>query len=119
MNDDLSSLNFIATILASKWTLPVVYALKNRTKRYYELHQHLPKVSQKVLTSTLRHLERDGLVKRKIHPTIPPKVEYRLTPLGLEVLAMTQKVSDWAENNELVIQAKDLHFPPDKLSITQ
>jgi DNA-binding HxlR family transcriptional regulator len=106
VNDDLSSLNFIATILASKWTLPVVYALKNRTKRYYELHQHLPKVSQKVLTSTLRHLERDGLVKRKIHPTIPPKVEYRLTPLGLEVLAMTQNIDQWARTNQLVITAQ-------------
>lgn len=102
MNDDLSSLSFIATILASKWTLPVVYALKNRTRRYSEIQKHLPKTTQKVLTATLRKLEKDGLVKRKIHPTIPPKVEYRLTPFGLEILTMTQNVGQWASTNELV-----------------
>jgi DNA-binding HxlR family transcriptional regulator len=106
MNDDLSSLNFIATILSSKWTLPVVYVLKNRTRRYHEIHKHLPNTTQKMLTATLRKLERDGLVKRKIHPTIPPKVEYRLTPLGLEVLLMTQNVSDWVQSNQLVVEAQ-------------
>lgn len=59
-----------------------------------------------MLTATLRKLERDGLVKRKIHPTIPPKVEYRLTPLGLEVLIMTQNVSDWVQSNQLVVEAQ-------------
>jgi DNA-binding HxlR family transcriptional regulator len=107
MNDDLSSLNFIATILSSKWTLPVVYVLKNHTRRYHEIHKHLPNTTQKMLTATLRKLERDGLVKRKIHPTIPPKVEYRLTPLGLEVLIMTQNVSDWVQSNQLVVEARE------------
>jgi DNA-binding HxlR family transcriptional regulator len=106
MNEELSSLNFIATLLSSKWTLPVVYTLKNHTKRYHEIQRHLPNTTQKMLTATLRKLERDGLVKRKIHPTIPPRVEYTLTPLGLEVLAMTQGVSTWVQTNEIVAKAK-------------
>lgn len=106
MHDELSSLNFIATILSSKWTLPVVYVLKDHTKRYHEIHKHLPNTTQKMLTATLRKLESDGLVKRKIHPTIPPKVEYRLTPLGLEILAMTQTVSEWAQSNSIIVDAQ-------------
>jgi len=108
MTDDLSSLSYVATILSSKWTLSVVYALKNHTRRYSELQKHLPRTTQKMLTATLRKLEKDGLVKRKIHPTIPPKVEYKLTPLGLEVLALTQHVSNLAETNEHVLSARKL-----------
>jgi DNA-binding HxlR family transcriptional regulator len=106
MNDDLSSLNFIATILSSKWTLPVVYVLKNHTRRYHEIHIHLPNTTQKMLTATLRKLERDGLVKRKIHASIPPKVEYRLTPFGLEVLLLTQRFNDLAQSNQLINEAQ-------------
>ena len=106
MNDDLSSLNFIATILTSKWTLPVVYTLKNQTRRYYELQKSLPNVTQKMLTATLRKLEINGLVKRKVYPTVPPKVEYKLTEFGLEILDMIEKVNVWAKDNPVVAKTR-------------
>lgn len=97
MNDDLSSLNLIATVLRGKWTLPVVYSLKTHTRRYGEIRRHLPTATEKMLITTLRKLEKDGLLKRRIYPSVPPKVEYKLTPFGLEVLAITQSVGVLAE----------------------
>ena len=102
MNDDLSSLNFIATILASKWTLPVVCTLKNQTRRYHELQKRIPNITQKMLTATLRQLESNGLIKRKVYPTVPPKVEYKLTDFGLEVLVIIEKVDMWAKDNRVI-----------------
>ena len=102
MNDDLSSLNFIATILASKWTLPVVCTLKNQTRRYHELQKHIPNITQKMLTATLRQLESNGLIKRKVYPTVPPKVEYKLTDQGLEVLAIIDKLDVWVKDNRII-----------------
>lgn len=119
MNDDLNSLHFAATMLSSKWTLPVVYTLKDRTHRYHEIHKHIPTATEKMLTATLRKLEKDGLVKRKIYPTVPPKVEYTLTPLGLEVLAMTQSVSQFVRNNPVIAQAKEAHTGASFLTTTK
>lgn len=93
MNDDLGSLNLIATVLSGKWTLPVVYSLKTHTRRYGEIRRHIPTATEKMLISTLRKLEKDGLVKRHLYPSVPPKVEYKLTPFGLEVLAITESAS--------------------------
>lgn len=105
MQDELRSLTYIATVLSSKWTLPVVYALKHRTRRYSDLKRHLPHATQRMLTLTLRKLEKDGLLKRKIYPTIPPRVEYTLTPLGLAVFELTQTVSEWAERTDIISDA--------------
>ena len=108
MNDDLSSLDFIATILASKWTLPVVCTLKNQTRRYHELQKRIPNITQKMLTATLRQLERNGLIKRKVYPTVPPKVEYKLTDLGLEVLDIIEKIDVWAKENRVISKIRRL-----------
>lgn len=102
MNDDFSSLHLIATILSGKWTLPVVYSLKDRTRRYGEIRRRLPCATEKMLIATLRKLEKDGLVKRRIYPSVPPKVEYKLTPFGLEVLAITQSASRLAKASLLL-----------------
>ena len=102
MNDDSSSLNFIATILAGKWTLPVVSTLKNQTRRYHELQKRIPNITQKMLTSTLRQLETRGLVIRKVYPTVPPKVEYKLTEAGLEILAVIEKIESWTKENRVI-----------------
>ncbi|MBD0304331.1 MAG: helix-turn-helix transcriptional regulator [Tolypothrix sp. T3-bin4] len=69
--------------IADKWSVIVIYALsQTETRRYSELQRLIGGVSQKMLTQTLRKLERDGLVERQVYPVVPPKVEYSLTPLG-------------------------------------
>ena len=69
--------------IADKWTLLVIEALDRETViRFSRLQERVGGISQKMLTKTLRNLERDGLVTRNVHPTIPPHVDYKLTPLG-------------------------------------
>lgn len=90
MPDDSSSLRVLTGALRGKWTLPVLYSLKDSTRRYGDIRRSFPSATEKVLIKALRHLEQKGFVKRRIYPSIPPKVEYRLTSLGLEVLAVVQ-----------------------------
>src|SRR5947209_7351494 len=72
--------------ISDKWTALVIHALALRTLRYGELRRQIGGISQKMLTQTLRSLERDGLVRRQVYPTLPPRVEYSLTPLGITLL---------------------------------
>ncbi len=83
--------------IADKWTALAIYALALGTKRYSELHRSIGGVSQKMLTQTLRNLERDGLVERKVYPVVPPKVEYSLTPLGKTLIEPLKTICKWAE----------------------
>lgn len=82
--------------VGDKWTLLVLYALSTGTKRFSRLRSDIDGISQKMLTQTLRTLERDGLVHRHAYPTIPPKVEYRLTPLGESLEQAIAVVRTWA-----------------------
>ena len=91
-------------LITSKWTIPVIYALQHETKRYNEIHRAVPGTTQKVLTSTLRRLQRNGVITRTVHPTSPPMVEYCLTDLGIELLQMTEKMAQWAEQNHTKIR---------------
>jgi DNA-binding HxlR family transcriptional regulator len=72
----------ILTRAADTWTLLVIEALEDGQVRFTELRDRIGGVSQKMLTKTLRQLERDGLVTRRVHPVVPPRVDYKLTPLG-------------------------------------
>src|SRR5437867_13441470 len=72
----------VVMLLADKWTIPVIHSLAQGTKRTGVLKQALAGVSQKMLTQTLRRLEEHGLVERTVYPVVPPRVEYRLSPLG-------------------------------------
>jgi len=93
--------------IADKWTVLVVGALSGETKRFGVLKKEIDGISQKMLTKTLRGMERDGLIKRKVYPTIPPKVEYSLTPLGVTLVDMLQNIQFWAENNiEQIIKSQ-------------
>lgn len=82
--------------VGDKWSLLVLYALSTGTKRFSQLRTQVEGISQKMLTQTLRTLERDGLVDRRAYPTIPPKVEYRLTPLGHSLEGAIAVVRRWA-----------------------
>ena len=86
--------------VASKWTMIVLEVLAERGEtRFTRLSEVVPGISYKMLTQTLRQMEREGLVHRKVHPVIPPKVEYKLTPLGFSLGAAFCSVWLWAEKN--------------------
>jgi DNA-binding HxlR family transcriptional regulator len=82
--------------IGDKWTLLTLFALGTRTLRFSELRREVEGISQKMLTHTLRGLERDGLVARTVYPTIPPKVEYSLTPLGASLAEVITTIRTWA-----------------------
>lgn len=101
----------ISTLLArigDKWTVLVVSTLGEGSRRFNELRREIPSVSQRMLTLTLRNLERDGLVSRTVTPTIPPRVDYDLTDLGRSLLEPVTALSQWAlDNVEAIHEAQD------------
>ena len=82
--------------IADKWTALIIQVLANGTQRYAELRRTIGGISQKMLTQTLRSLERDGLVLRKVHPVVPPKVEYSLTRLGRTLIDPLHALCRWS-----------------------
>lgn len=92
--------NTFPPIITNKWSLHVISMLGTSTKRYNEVKRSSPIVTQKVLTETLRRLERNGIVERTQYPTIPPQVEYKLTALGLELFELSKSVIDWVRKHE-------------------
>ncbi len=88
----------VVEVLASKWALYVLAALRryDRPMRFSELRRVLDGITQKMLTQTLRALERDGLVSRTVYPTVPPRVDYELTALGVEAGQLTAAIADWS-----------------------
>ena len=103
----------ISTLLArigDKWTVLVVTTLGEGSKRFNELRREIPSVSQRMLTLTLRNLERDGLVSRTVTPTIPPRVDYALTELGCSLLKPLNGLAEWAVDNVETIHAAQARF---------
>ena len=82
--------------ICNKWTLLIVATLDQRTLRFTDLHQQVTGISQRMLTLTLRNLERDGLVDRTVHAEVPPRVEYELTPTGRSLLGPALALAGWA-----------------------
>jgi DNA-binding HxlR family transcriptional regulator len=82
--------------IGDKWTVLVVTTLAGGSKRFNELRREIPTVSQRMLTLTLRNLERDGLVSRTVTPTIPPRVDYELTELGRSLVGPLHAIELWA-----------------------
>jgi DNA-binding HxlR family transcriptional regulator len=78
--------------------------------RFGELKKHIGGISQKMLTSTLRGLERDGFVTRTVHPTIPPRVDYELTELGRDLLIPVKVLTTWAQENQARVEAARARF---------
>jgi DNA-binding HxlR family transcriptional regulator len=93
--------------LADKWTVLVVGLLARRTRRFGELRRDITGISPKVLTQTLRALERDGILTRHVYASVPPKVEYTLTPLGRTLIDLVDAIRIWAETHiESVLEAQ-------------
>src|SRR5262249_26876203 len=96
--------------VGDKWTLLVIDALGTDTMRFSGLQQKIGGISQKMLTQTLRQLERDGLLIRRVHPVVPPHVDYRLTPLGLSLAEALCGVWLWVEANLKAVLAARRKF---------
>ena len=100
--------------LGDRWTLLVLMELQEGTLRFSALKKRIEDISQRMLAQTLRQLEFDGLVSRKLYPTIPPKVEYTLTPLGLSMLKPVGGLIEWAsENHDAVRAARARYVAPE------
>ena len=102
--EDCRAISEVLARVGDKWTVLVVSTLGSGAKRFNELRRALGSISQRMLTLTLRGLERDGLVTRTIYPTIPPRVEYELTKLGRSLLEPVSELGLWARQNRPAIQ---------------
>jgi DNA-binding HxlR family transcriptional regulator len=91
--------------VSDKWTLLLIALLGQQPYRFNELHRAVESISQRMLTRTLRALESDGLVEREVFPTLPPSVEYRLTPLGVSLLEPLSALAGWAVDHHADIEA--------------
>ena len=91
--------------IGDKWSLLVLNLLTGRTRRFMDIRRALPDISQRMLTVTLRHLERDGIVERTAYPTVPVTVEYCLTPLGATLIHSVIALVRWTAEHEREIAA--------------
>lgn len=91
--------------IAGKWTALIIQLLARGTMRYAGLQREIGGISQKMLTQTLRSLERDGLVERKVYPVVPPKVEYSLTRLGRTLIEPLHALCRWSEKHLAELQS--------------
>ncbi len=94
----------VLDLVGDKWSVLVVQTLSDGPVRFNELRRSIDGISQRMLTLTLRGLERDGLVSRTVHPTVPPQVEYALTDLGRTLRKPIQGLAEWADANRVALQ---------------
>jgi DNA-binding HxlR family transcriptional regulator len=96
--------------IGDKWTVLILIALAATPRRFSELRRAVPDISKRMLTQTLRELERDGMVSRHVFPTKPPSVEYRLSPLGHSALDPLASLVAWAESSHAGIRSARKRF---------
>ena len=87
------------SLVTDKWVVAVLYILSKGTKRYGEIKKEVGDISQRMLTRTLRDLERNGLVHRQVYPVVPSMVEYSLTSLGKSLVEVVKNFCDWSKDN--------------------
>jgi DNA-binding HxlR family transcriptional regulator len=107
---DCRAVSQILSRVGDKWSVLVVMALSQGPQRFSELRDQIGGISQKMLTTTLRGLERDGLVTRTIFPTVPPRVDYELTDLGRDLTVPVIALGQWARRNQDYIEAARAAF---------
>lgn len=103
--------------ISDKWAVLIVGCLLERSRRTGELRREIEGISQKTLTQTLRALERDGLVRRDVFPSVPPRVDYSLTPLGQSLGQIVDQLRQWSEQHiELVLHSQEQFDAGDEAS---
>jgi DNA-binding HxlR family transcriptional regulator len=111
--EDCRALSSILARVADKWTLLIVVLLGEGPRRFNEIKRLVGGISQRMLTFTLRGLERDGLVTRTVYPTTPPRVDYQLTELGGTLWEAVEPLSSWARAHVNEILASRTRFDQD------
>ena len=105
--EDCRAVSEVLDRIGDKWSVLVVVTLGDGPKRFNELRRSIASISQRMLTLTLRGLERDGLISRTVFPTVPPRVDYELTELGRSLLRPVRALGGWArENRSRILQAR-------------
>src|ERR1700677_2460463 len=99
----------VLQIIADTWTPIVLFCMRGRTRRFNELQRSIPDISRKMLTQTLRRLERRGLLSRLVHPVVPPHVDYTLTPVGTKFAEAVALLCAWAEKNKNIFKKVDFN----------
>jgi DNA-binding HxlR family transcriptional regulator len=107
---DCRALGEVLSRIGDKWTVFVVGLLAERSMRFNEIRRTVGGISQRMLTLTLRGLERDGLVTRTVYPTIPPRVDYALTPLGCTLIEPLIALGDWAKKHQATVEEARARF---------
>ncbi|MFC3079017.1 winged helix-turn-helix transcriptional regulator [Phenylobacterium terrae] len=108
--EDCRPVSEVLSRVGDKWSVLVVMQLSEGPRRFSELRDGIGGISQKMLTATLRGLERDGLVTRTVFPTIPPRVDYELTDLGRDLTIPVLALGEWAQRNQPRIEAARAAF---------
>ena len=107
LSGDCRAISEVLSRIGDKWTVLVVNLLGSGPKRFNEIKREVGGISQRMLTLTLRALERDGLITRTVHPTVPPSVEYALTELGRSLQVPMRALGEWALlNQQTMAQAR-------------
>jgi DNA-binding HxlR family transcriptional regulator len=117
-DEDCVTIDEVLNRVGDKWSLQVVSQLGEGTLRFTELKRAIEGISPRMLTLTLRQLERDGLVQRTVYPTVPPKVEYTLSEFGRTILIPVTALADWALTYRLDIQAAREAFDRRQLEVS-
>ncbi|WP_292059359.1 winged helix-turn-helix transcriptional regulator [Brevundimonas sp. UBA5936] len=107
---DCTGVGDILSRVGDKWSVQIVVVLHRGPERFNSIKRHVPGISQQMLTSSLKGLERDGLVSRTVRHTTPPQVEYRLTPLGVSLSASVRQLAQWAIDRRAEIGASRDRF---------
>ena len=110
VTEDCRAISTVLARIGDKWSVLIVSRLGNGAMRFNELKRTIGGISQRMLTLTLRNLERDGLVTRTIFPTVPPRVDYELTALGKSLLVPVSALGDWAIRNRGKIEGAQRKF---------
>jgi DNA-binding HxlR family transcriptional regulator len=109
-NRDCRFMGEILGRIGDKWTVRVVMSLRNKPHRFNELKREVDGISQQMLTRTLKALERDGIISRTVRATLPPQVEYALTPLGQSLSKPVFQLGQWAwEHIDVIRKLREVH----------
>ena len=118
--DDCQAIAETLDRIGDKWTVLVVGALERGPLRYNEIRRAVDGISQRMLTLTLRGLERDGVVHRTMYPTIPPRVDYELTELGRKLMVPLRSLYDWAiKHRPAMLAARKKFAEKERLAASQ
>ncbi len=110
VTEDCRAVSAVLARIGDKWSVLIVSRLGAGPRRFNELKRDIGGISQRMLTLTLRGLERDGLVTRTIFSSVPPRVDYALTPLGCSLLEPVSALGDWAMRNKTNIKAAQAKY---------